>query len=692
MSDKLTTASVQEFLKDFLTYSETQILEEGKEKDDILEVAQARGYNLKDNPDLAGFKTIFTFANKANQNRARLPKEKLLKALPGMIGKPVDIDHNRDLVVGHYIDYRYKVAEDMVVAYGVFYKSNFGDEWATAQKLFKAGKLGTSYEIWCPKNKRKYLADGTYELTEMEIAGGGLMFKEKPAFEDAMVLVLARKHSEERCEELVMASVKKYDGEEIITSAATELSVAPQLPAKVVAPQVTPVVEVAPVVVEVKAVEKPVVAPVVPEVVKPEVKPEVPPVIVAPKITCANCTKDIEFAPGTLPQLENKCPHCKAIVDQNGVIKYPPQVIEFATSCPSCRSSNWLLLTSTEDAAHVKCQSCKKEYNLSFEKAKDTTQLDKTMFVYIGSASCPQCNQNIPFSTVSTSENKDLTCPACNLAFSVGINKSKNKQKISKIQEVADLQKASAEGGNKEMVEENIVPNVEPAIAPVAVEPVVAPVAEVVAEVVVPVTEVPVVAPAEVVAEVVVEPIVEAPVTEVVEAPAVVEAVIEAAAEVKPKKTDEEIEKMEMDLCKAVKKGQKNKDYFKKAMMKLREMKKSSKLNKASIDELEVAKTNVATLTLGNEELKAKIQLLETSAVKILERKNALGAYSKDLSEKDILDDDKFELAKVKKENAELKSKLETASAHVAVKPALVVGDELKARAQKINEIAFPKK
>jgi hypothetical protein len=63
MSEKLTNSSVQEFLKDYLANSETQILEEGKEKTDILEVAQARGYNLKDNPDLAGFKTIFTFAD-----------------------------------------------------------------------------------------------------------------------------------------------------------------------------------------------------------------------------------------------------------------------------------------------------------------------------------------------------------------------------------------------------------------------------------------------------------------------------------------------------------------------------------------------------------------------------------------------------------------------------------------------------
>ena len=106
MNEKLTAASVSEFLEDYLERSETILLEEGKETNDILAVAKARGYNLQNSHDLAGFKTIFTFADKANANKARLPKEKLLKVLPGIIGKPVDIDHIRNYVVGHYIDYR----------------------------------------------------------------------------------------------------------------------------------------------------------------------------------------------------------------------------------------------------------------------------------------------------------------------------------------------------------------------------------------------------------------------------------------------------------------------------------------------------------------------------------------------------------------------------------------------------------
>jgi len=195
MSDKVTTLSIRDFLQDHLSNSETSILEEGKEKDDILEVAEARGYNLKNNTDLAGFKTIYTFAKIANKNKQRLPKDILLKALPGIIGKPVDIDHIRNYVIGHYIDYRYRTQEDMVIAYGVFYKSNFGKEWARAEQLFKLGKLGTSYEIWCPKSKRKKLPDGTFELTTIEIAGGGLMFKETPAFDKALVLNLSSDRS-----------------------------------------------------------------------------------------------------------------------------------------------------------------------------------------------------------------------------------------------------------------------------------------------------------------------------------------------------------------------------------------------------------------------------------------------------------------------------------------------------------------
>jgi len=670
MSDKLTSASIQEFLQDYLTNSETSILEEGKEKDDILEVAEARGYNLKGNSDLAGFKTIFTFADKANKNKARLPKEKLLKALPGMIGKPVDIDHIRNYVVGHYIDYRYKVAEDMVIAYGVFYKSNFGDEWDTAQKLFKAGKLGTSYEIWCPKSKRKQLSDGTYELTEMEIAGGGLMFKEKPAFEDAKILEMAKKHVEENSIDLVIASVKIYDNDEIISSAAMVAE--------------APVAQVE----QKNSIEtKPVV-----------VDALVPPIVLIPKVLCGNCNKEFDNVGFIASQSEKKCPHCLAIVDTAGVVKYPPQIIDFNISCPSCRASNWKLIKNEETQAQLKCGSCNKNFNVGFEVEKPTEILSKISFVYISSASCPQCGNSIPFSTTSQVKTQALSCKSCGLKFNTDIAKQVNKRKIVKIEESADMQTASAEGGKQEMdsIEEIKNQNPEPVV------PVETPVVEAVAA---PVVETPVATvetPAEtpVVAEVVTEvPVVEAPVAEVatpivevvteveakpVELVAASEVVLEVA-EVKPMKTQEEIDEMEKELCKAVLKNKKLKSYFKAACKKAKSLKTSAKLNKASEDEIVSVKSE-------NDDLKAKIQLLETSAIKIIERKNMLGEFGKDLSEKDIMDDDKFEVAKVKKENELLKSKLETASATITVKSVRRSDGEIAQIAKSIDEKAFPKK
>jgi len=698
MSDKLTNSSVHDFLKDFLAYSETSILEEGKEKDDILEVAQARGYNLKDNSDLAGFKTVFTFAEKANKNRARLPKEKLLKALPGMIGKPVDIDHIRNFVVGHYIDYRYKQAEDMVVAYGVFYKSNFGDEWETAQKLFKSGKLGTSYEIWCPKSKRKYLTDGTYELTEMEIAGGGLMFKEKPAFDDAKVLELAKKHTVEHSQELVMASEKKYKEEEIISSAETATNPIVDIQLKVKDGKGGWVNE--------NEVAKPIVAsPVVP-VVAP----------VIPKIKCANCQKEFDDVGMIAQQSEKKCPGCSAIIDKTGAVLYPPQIMNFSMSCPSCRASNWRLLKNEESSANVKCLSCSKEYKVDFEKAPDSELFKKLAFVYLGNASCLQCGTSIPFSTTSQIKVKNLVCSHCGLKFSVDISKLNRKQKIQKIEDVADLQKASAEGGNKEMDNKEelnqtptvVVPPVEavvpvevivevPVVAEVptveikaVVEPVVtAPVAEVLAivpvvETVTPITPVVEAPIAEV--PVVVEPIAELAIAAEVVVEPIIAAVVPLEDVEEEDDSEEKIKKMEMDLCKIIAKNKKYKNFFKAACKKIKEMKTAAKLNKASEDETVVIKSE-------NEDLKAKIQLLETSAVKILERKNVLGECGKDLSEKDILDDGKFEVARVRKENEELKSKLVTASAPVSVKSEIVKSsDELAQIAKQIDTKAFSKK
>lgn len=413
MSEKITNIQIQEFLNDFETNSITQILEEGKEKKEVVAIAKVKGINLKGNKDLAGFKTIYTFANKANKNKARLPKATLLKALPSMIGKPVNIDHNRRYVVGHYIDYRYKVKEDMVIAYGVFYKSNFGEEWEEAKKLFKTKKLATSYEIWCPEDKRHYLEDGTYELLEQEIAGGALLYQEEPAFSGAKVLELAKHSLDEQPEELVYA--KKYREDELITSKTTQ-EYTVNLDSNTD--------------------------------VGFETANETNPTTIS-TIKCSNCQEEFAFSGSS----EIKCPKCLAVLDSQGNMKYPPQVKDFKVLCPSCKVNRWLIISKSDDEARLRCGQCSKEYKITFDKKKVNEILDKVDFVYTGSVSCYQCNNKIYISGVSNINNRTVKCKRCGLEFSYDILHEAYK-KISNIVEIKEKETVkSSEKGGKETKE-----------------------------------------------------------------------------------------------------------------------------------------------------------------------------------------------------------------------------------------------
>ena len=436
MNEKLTNVQVEEFLKDFEQSSETFILEEGKEQNEIFAIAKAKGINLKDNKDLAGFKTIYTFADKANRNNARLPKKKLLKALPSLIGKPVDIDHIRHYVVGHYIDYRYKASEDMVIAYGVFYKSNFGDEWKEARKLFKSGKLATSYEVWCPDNKRKFLSDGTYELSEIEIAGGALLYKEDPAFKEAKVLELAMKNMENQ-KDLVFASEAKYKEEELITADADYFVKEVEKNAKKLADE-KEAKKKAEEDLQAKEAQTPKKEP---ETTEEKTKPEelenkdqvIPPQPV--RIKCDNCQEEMEQ-----PTEQIKCPKCFAIIDKTGKMIYPPQIIDFKLSCGHCNANNWLLLENSPEKAKVRCLSCSKEFNLEFDnEITDRKELvSKINFLYSGTARCPQCGHTMAVSGTSQVNERTLKCSNCGVEFPFNLIDKPNKKDIKKVEEMKE--------------------------------------------------------------------------------------------------------------------------------------------------------------------------------------------------------------------------------------------------------------
>jgi len=110
---------------------------------------------------------------------------------------------------------------------------------------------------------------------------------------------------------------------------------------------------------------------------------------------------------------------------------------------------------------------------------------------------------------------------------------------------------------------------------------------------------------------------------------------------------------------------------------------------KGTGEDVEILKSSVEEMKKENESLKEKIQLLETAAMKLLERKLVLKEFVKDLTDKDILDDAKFEVAKLKAENAFMKKELNNSSVNIAEIDSVLDGETLKQLKKEIDEKAF---
>ncbi len=411
MQEKLINTQVEYFLRDFEVNSETIILEEGsKEKVELEKIAEARGIKLKGSRDLAVLKTIYAFTDEPNANGAILPKKELLRVLPQIVGKPVNINHSRRDVIGNYIDYRYKQKEDKVIAYQTFFKSNFPEEFEEAKELLKKKKLSSSFEIWSPKDKRKYREDGSYEMYQMEIAGGALIYEDKdnqPAFKDAKVLSMAKENKESKVE-LVYASKHKED--ELITSAG-----------------------------EIETITK----------TEPPITKAPAEVIVVPVVTKAKCENcDEEFEPTIMGEI--KCTKCFAILDKTGKMIYPPQLIDFKMSCPGCHIRNWRLLKNTDEQGNIKCLHCSKEFKVTWAKVKVNELAQNMNFIYVDYSTCLQCGKVNEVVGSSKLKIKTVKCKRCGLKYSYDITRESHKQ-ISNIEEIitVDKKETSEKGGNK---------------------------------------------------------------------------------------------------------------------------------------------------------------------------------------------------------------------------------------------------
>ncbi len=427
MENMITNVQLQEFLQDFQERSETIILEDGKEKNEIIAIAKAKGILLKGSIDLAGFKTVYAFTDRPNLNGAILPKAHLLKALPTLVGKPIDIDHNRRYVVGFYIDYRYVAKKSMVIAYGIFFKNSFATEWKEVAKRFKEKTLATSFEIWSPEADYVKHANGTYDMAEMEVAGGAILFEDDPSFKEAVVLELSKVAEGLYNTDLVFASTK-YKCNDILTNIGNLKCVKcgrckEKGEVKMAEPEIK---TKAP-----KAEENKIESI---KVIKPEV-------VTVSKIKCSNC--EDEFTPMDTISGQLKCPKCFAIIDRAGTVLYPPQIMNFKVSC-SCRANDWILIKYIDkgEKAHIKCRLCSKQYEIEFTSMAVDEIIKIPTFMYEGETTCRQCQRTLFFNITSDEKTTSIKCDKCGITFEIDISKHCDRR-VKNIKELVEPKKAS---------------------------------------------------------------------------------------------------------------------------------------------------------------------------------------------------------------------------------------------------------
>ena len=791
MKEQIKGVELRTFLKDYEVNSTIEFLEKGKEKSDLIESAKKRGILVEGSRDLGLLKTVYCFTDQRNANGAVVPSKEFQKKIPQIIGKPMNKNHERETILGYYIDYKYILKENKAITYAVFFKSYHPDEWKEAKALQKKGKLSSSFEIYADEDKRIDKTKGDYILKSMELAGGALIFEDennKPAFKNAKVLSIAKKELPNYVQDkyLVFASKSiKAKSEDIITAdwALDEVKKNADKLAKEK---------------EAEKIEKVVLPEEKPkEEVKEDVKPEEPkeekvedniedkPIV--PTIKCSNCEEEIEIIEG---QVQIKCPKCLSILDSTGKVKYPPQIQDFKLSC-SCGMRDWLILENNSERAKLRCQSCAKEVDIKFKVAPKETNADENLknklhFLYQSFATCLQCGHNIPIIGTSKIDAHTLTCPKCGLHFNFDKVKSEKYRQIEEINEIPEdkIEKSSEKGGDKKMeIDEKIVEAVEKQAKEVEStieEKIVEPKEEKVEASEVKAEEVKKAKEVEEVPEtftpkaeekhirtyvdVIREENKAAEKAEQVEAGKKAELAIEISDEEVTVTTD--IEALEKEVVNEVveqnpelakrgdgkgnggkpqgdggadkcvcpkcgyevkhKKGTpcveikcpkcgksligknikaKKSSSVRKAVKKIMNLKKEIKLAKTSTEikekELKEGIKKVASqLIEAKAEIKKikaeateKIEFYSENAKEIIKRKIELGEDSaKDLSDNDILDDDKFAKAKLEKENTLLRASVEKGNDNVADKISQRDSEWFKEQQLKVDNIAFGRK
>ena len=220
---------VELFLEEMSYKTDYSFLEFGKDDEELKTIAEKFKINLP-SKDIAIFKGKYAFVDKQNLNGCTLPKEEVIKSLKTLTGKAVDKDHLRKSTIGFWLNSG--LDNTTIISYGAFWKSNFPEDYEEIKKRMSEGKLKISFEAW---GEREVNEKGGYNLTDIEFAGGALLFDTKPAFEGAEVLEFAKLLTEEEKSKLFTGIQNNNDNnmDELAKIEQIEGAIPPEVIAKI---------------------------------------------------------------------------------------------------------------------------------------------------------------------------------------------------------------------------------------------------------------------------------------------------------------------------------------------------------------------------------------------------------------------------------------------------------------------------
>lgn len=158
----------------------------------ILKIAAKRGLQYP-SPHLALFKSIYAKLEDANGNGVRLATKAVEEALPTLIGKQVNFNHQRQNAICGYILDAWLNKNDEIEICFAFFKDVYPEEYQEAIDLMEEGKLTVSFELNSEKSTQEQFKDGTRRLNDINFAGVGLLLNEKPAYAGAKVFETAKR-------------------------------------------------------------------------------------------------------------------------------------------------------------------------------------------------------------------------------------------------------------------------------------------------------------------------------------------------------------------------------------------------------------------------------------------------------------------------------------------------------------------